>query len=197
MKIWLTRHGQTDYNKAHLMQGRLDKPLNETGIKQAKAARESLLAKHPELVFDAVYSSPLKRAVKTASIIGAVPTSEIIIDERIIEVDFGRYEKKKYHMLGLAMSLFWALPEIFPAPKTVEPVSSMVERSHAFLKELEQKDYENVLVVCHGGILRALCGYMEDRPNGIKWRPKPRNCEIRAYESVHGTHKFLESITHE
>lgn len=80
------------------------------------------------------------------------------------------------------MTLYWMLPEIIPAPKTVEPVSSMVKRSRSFIEDLKKEDYENVLVVCHGGIIRALCGVLENRRNGIKWRPRPQNCEIRKYE---------------
>ena len=188
MKIWITRHGQTDLNKAKLMQGRTDAPLNENGIRQAEAARRSI----GDIKFDAVWSSPLIRAVRTASIIGNVPEEEVITDERIIETDFGRYEQKPYHFLGIPMTLYWALPEIFPAPSTVETIRSMTGRSHAFLKELEQMPCENVLVVCHGGIIRALCGYMEDRKTGILWRPKPHNCEIRVYESLDGKHRNVK-----
>lgn len=188
MKIWITRHGQTDFNKNRLMQGRTDAPLNETGIAQARAARERIGDVH----FDAVYASPLQRAVTTASIIGDVDEKNILRDERIIEVDFGKYELKKYYLLGPRMTLFWAWPEVIPAPETVETVRSMVERSSDFLSELEKKDYGNVLVACHGGIMRALCGYMEDRPNGIAWRPHPHNCEIRVYSSENGRHTFLK-----
>ena len=195
MLIWLTRHGQTDLNHSRLMQGRVDEPLNETGLRQAEQMREQLLQQYPDLQFDAVYSSPLDRAVTTASIIGGIPRESVIPDDRILEVDFGKYEKKKYWLLGPAMTLYWALPEVFPAPKTVESVSSMVRRSSDFLQELEKKDYQNVLVTCHGGILRALCGYMEDRSNGIRWRPKPHNCEVRVYESVNGIHKTIDDIT--
>ena len=92
------------------------------------------------------------------------------------------------------MTLYWAFPEIFPAPPTVETNASMTERSRSFLKELEACSSENVLVACHGGILRALCGYMEDRENGIKWRPKPHNCEVRIYESGEDGHHFLRSL---
>lgn len=178
MKLWLVRHGQTDMNKAKQMQGRLDIPLNETGIAQAKEAAAQVAG----ISFDAVYSSPLQRAFTTASIISGRPAAEIITDDRIIEVDFGNYERRGYYHLGPWMTLFWALPEVFPAPPTVEPISSMVKRSSSFIEELQDKPYENVLVSCHGGIIRALCGCLESRPKGILWRPKPRNCEFRTYE---------------
>ena len=89
MKIWITRHGQTRLNKARLMQGLTDEPLNETGIMQAKKTREMIGDVH----FDAVYASPLNRAIMTGSIIGGVDPSEVIIDPRIIEADFGKYEQ--------------------------------------------------------------------------------------------------------
>ncbi|MGM9946533.1 histidine phosphatase family protein [Floccifex sp.] len=187
MKIWLTRHGQTKYNKQKLMQGLTDEPLNETGIQQAKQVREKI----GDIHFDAVYASPLDRAITTASIIGNVDKKEVIQDPRIIETNFGKYELHKYYLLGIRFSLFWAFPEIFKEPESVESISSMVQRSSSFLKELETKDYENVLVVCHGGIIRALCGYLEDKKNGIKWRPKPHNCEVRIYESINGNHKKI------
>lgn len=190
MKIWITRHGQTDLNAKELMQGRSDVPLNEVGIAQAKAAREKI----GDVKFDAVYASPLIRAQQTASIIGDVPMEDIIIDDRIIEADFGKYEALPYKRLGIPMTLFWACPEIFPAPKTAETVEQMIERSHAFLKELEKKDYKNVLVVCHGGIIRVLKGYMEDAKKGYVWRPRPKNCEIRVYESKNGKHKIAETF---
>ena len=189
MKIWITRHGQTNLNRAHLMQGRTDEPLNSTGISQAQAMRSLLLAEYGGLRFDAVFSSPLKRAVETASIIGGIPAEEVRIDSRLIETDFGIYEKRKYYLMGPAMTLYWALPELFPAPASFETIASMVSRSRSFLSELGTYPYENVLLACHGGILRALCGCLEDRPNGIRWRPKAGNCEVRIYESPDGGHK--------
>lgn len=187
MKIWVTRHGQTNLNKNKLMQGIVDEPLNDTGRTQAKSVRESI----GDIKFDAVFASPLDRAIETATIVGNVGRDEIIVDDRIIEVNFGKYERKSYYLLGPAMTAYWTLPEVFNAPKTVETIPSMVERTKDFLQELEQKDYENVLVVCHGGIIRAICGYLEDKPNGIKWRPKPKNCEVRVYESINGNHRLI------
>ena len=190
MHIWVTRHGQTRLNRAKLMQGLTDEPLNETGIRQATDARSKI----GNITFDAVYASPLDRAVKTGAIVGGIDPADVIIDRRIIEVDFGKYEQKKYFLLGPAMTLYWALPEIFPAPKTVETTASMKARSSEFLKELEQKGYENVLISCHGGIMRALSGYLTDKKNGLMWRPKPHNCEIRVFEAKNGKHKLIRTI---
>ncbi|MBR6398042.1 MAG: histidine phosphatase family protein [Lachnospiraceae bacterium] len=190
MIIYLTRHGQTNLNKARLMQGLTDEPLNETGLAQARAMREKIGNVH----FDAVYASPLNRAVMTGAIIGGVDPSEVITDPRIIEADFGVYEKKKYFSLGPAMTLYWTLPEIFPAPKSVETTASLRKRSSSFLRELEEKNYGTVLIACHGGIMRALSGYLEDKKNGLAWRPKPHNCEVRVYEAKDGRHRTVERI---
>ena len=162
MKIWITRHGQTDLNRTRRMQGRVECPLNEKGISQARQSRKNI----DDIHFDAVYASPLQRAQMTGSIIGDVDPSEIIVDPRLIETDFGIYEKRKYYLLGPAMTAYWIMPKIFPAPPSVETIASMKARAVSFLKDLEKKDYENVLVACHGGIMRALCGYLEDAPDG-------------------------------
>ncbi|MBQ3796345.1 MAG: histidine phosphatase family protein [Butyrivibrio sp.] len=180
MKVYVVRHGQTDFNAQKIMQGRSDIPLNDTGRAQAKAAREKL----GDIKFDVVYSSPLIRAVETASIIGAVPKEQIITDERIIEACFGKYEGMVYGKMGLPMILFWAVPEIFPAPATAETTDEMIERIRSFFKELETKGYENVLITCHGGIIRVIRGYLEGARRGYIWRPRPKNCEFWVYESV-------------
>lgn len=197
MKIWIARHGQTRLNAERRLQGRVDEPLSEHGIEQARAMR----AKYGDVTFDAVYASPLKRAVKTAEILGNTDCEHITIEPRVIEVDFGKYELRSYAEMGIPLSLHWILPEVFPAPATVESIASMKERSVSFLKELEaleeererngEKPWENVLVACHGGIMRTLTGYLDDRRTGLWWRPKPHNCETRVFETNHGKHTLI------
>ena len=177
MNIYITRHGETKYNKLSLMQGRTDEPLNETGILQAEKAKGEL----EKIKFDAVYSSPLCRAVKTASIMGNISEDKIIQDERIIEVDFGPYELKPYGRLGLHMTLYWIYPFILKPPANVEALDTVTKRVSSFVNDLLTKDYENVLIVCHGGIVRVLSGIFENRKRKAKWFPKPHNCEIRKY----------------
>ncbi|MBR3004986.1 MAG: histidine phosphatase family protein, partial [Lachnospiraceae bacterium] len=86
--IYIIRHGQTEMNNVKALQGRSDHPLNETGVKQAEDTAE-LLADQG-IKFDYVFSSPLIRAVQTAKLIS--PENEPVVDERLIEMDYGKYE---------------------------------------------------------------------------------------------------------
>lgn len=190
MKIYLTRHGQTDLNAKNLMQGRSDIPLNEMGRSQARAAHDKIA----DVKFDAVYSSPLDRAIETAEIISGVSRSQILIDERIIETDFGKYEQRPYATMGLPMNLYWMLPEVFKAPETVESTKEMIERVRSFFEDLEKKNYDTVLIACHGGIIRVIRGYLEGAKRGYIWRPRPKNCEIRIYESCNEEYKLIQDI---
>ena len=84
--IYIIRHGKTELNKANVLQGRSDYPLNEEGISQAKRAACGMSG----IDFSNVFSSPLKRAVQTAELVA--PGIKAVIDERLIEMDYGPYE---------------------------------------------------------------------------------------------------------
>ena len=100
MKIYVMRHGQTDWNLAGKAQGRTDIELNDTGIEQAKQAKKQI----DNYKIDLIICSPLKRARKTAEIINEAINCQIISDERIIERGFGNIEGKTDEILaGLAV----------------------------------------------------------------------------------------------
>lgn len=82
MKIYLVRHGETDWNKQLIIQGRTDNPLNETGRKQANRSKQFF----KDIDIDLIVSSSLSRAIETATIAIGKPD---IIDDSFIERDFG------------------------------------------------------------------------------------------------------------
>jgi probable phosphoglycerate mutase len=88
LRIYLARHGETDWNAEHRLQGSTDTALNSTGLKQAAQLAESLKGIH----FDAVYSSTLRRSRDTADIVrGATPLKTVAaLNERSV----GKFEGK-------------------------------------------------------------------------------------------------------
>ena len=90
MEIFVVRHGQTDWNVCHKVQGSCDIELNDKGIEQAGITAEKLKSDD----FDIIICSPLKRARQTAEIINQGRNILIVYDDRIAERNFGDYEGK-------------------------------------------------------------------------------------------------------
>ena len=87
-EIILVRHGETDWNVAEVFRGRIDIELNETGIKQAELLAEYLSKQK----IDAIYSSPLKRALKTAEIIATYHKLGVEITSGLIDFNYGKWQ---------------------------------------------------------------------------------------------------------
>ncbi|CAM3207234.1 histidine phosphatase family protein [Asticcacaulis taihuensis] len=88
MTFYVLRHGQTDWNVQMRLQGSTDIPLNETGRAQANVAARILAGEG----ITKIIASPLSRALETARIVGASAGIEPVIDDRLIERNFGLFE---------------------------------------------------------------------------------------------------------
>jgi len=86
--IILARHGETEWNVAEVFRGRIDIELNETGMKQAELLAEYL----SNVEIDAIYSSPLKRALKTAKVIASYHKLNVEIVPGLIDFDYGKWQ---------------------------------------------------------------------------------------------------------
>ncbi len=158
MKLYLVRHGQTDWNLHQRVQGETNVPLNKTGLMQARDLRRQTQS----LDFELCYASPLLRAAQTALTI-VDGRSEIIYDSRLKERSFGRLE-------GTYLPK-WELikPDIFDRNintnvQGIEPILSLDARTSDFLREVYQKhDPEaKILVVAHAGSLKSLLASLMD-----------------------------------
>jgi len=96
MRLVLVRHGETEHNRGQLTLGRADVPLNERGLAQAAALGRSFVEKP-----DAVFASPLQRAAATARQIADAHGMDVLLDDRLIEMDVGEMEHLTRDELGL------------------------------------------------------------------------------------------------
>ena len=146
--IALVRHGETDWNRERRVQGHTDTPLNETGRRQA-AALAATLAGEP---IAAVYTSDLARARDTASVLAEQRGLEVRSDPRLREKHFGTWEGLHDH------EVLERFPEAATGPwGDGETTAEMEERVLLALGEIaSQHPDEQVLVVTHGGPLRAV-----------------------------------------
>lgn len=172
--IYIIRHGQTDWNVEGRNQGRTDIELNETGIKQAEKTAEKLKGEK----FDFVFSSPLKRAYKTAQI---VSNNHIITNSRLIERCNGDLEGKlKSEYEGL---VDFADPN--ESRYGIEPLPAFRKRIADFFDDILKKYPEkNILIVTHAGIsIYARCYFEGEPKDGDYSKYKLKNCEILKYDN--------------
>ncbi|MEG2303963.1 MAG: histidine phosphatase family protein [Lachnospiraceae bacterium] len=197
MKLYIVRHGETDWNKEKRVQGHSDIPLNEFGISLAKKTAIGL----KNVKFDVAYSSPLCRASETARLIIDDDNVPRIEDERLEEIGFGEYEglccsKEGWNIPDREFKKFFESPDEYKAPKGGESFAEVKNRAHLFLRELYQKkEYENsnVLIATHGA---TLCGMLNDMKNlGLSefWQGGiHRNCAVTIAEVHQGKPTILE-----
>jgi probable phosphoglycerate mutase len=93
MTLALVRHGETLDNRAGRLLGRSNPPLTAMGRVQVRAVAAALADEDPI----AVYTSPLERAVQTATFIARACSCEVVVDERLIEIDYGEWERRPLH----------------------------------------------------------------------------------------------------
>ena len=166
MKLYIVRHGQTDWNLEGRVQGQADIPLNDTGINQAENLKEKLRSYD----LDICYCSPLKRAVQTA---------EIAIDGRMQIIFDDDLKERSYGDLEGIDTRDWNVDEFDRKLNTseggMEPINSLLARSKKVLERIkaENPDDAKVLIVGHETFFKTLhyniVGY-DDSTNFLDFR---------------------------
>lgn len=181
--LYIIRHGQTELNTKMLMQGRSDHPLNETGMAQAAEAAGRFAEMGVKI--DKVYTSPLIRAVQTARKIA--PDAELVVDERLIEMDYGPYEGMDLRNPAPEVKSFFKDFVNVPAPKGMEPLSDIVARLGRFLEDILKEAVErNVLISTHAIAMKGALEYLTPESHGSYWAKNIGNCDIYAAEASAG-----------
>ena len=175
MRLFLVRHGETDWNREGRFQGQQDTPLNDRGRGQARGVAERLRGHR----FDAVISSPLSRALDTARAIqtAAGRTDPVILEGGITEIHHGDWEGR----LASEVRSLW--PDLLdrwhrtpeevrmpgPGGETLEEVRARaVEAVDRLVRSFP--DSADLCVASHDAVLKALLCHWMDAPLGSFWR---------------------------
>ncbi|SDA09595.1 probable phosphoglycerate mutase [Ruminococcus sp. YE71] len=179
--LYIIRHGKTDWNEQHKLQGQTDIPLNEEGRQMARAAAEEYRDVH----FDVCFCSPLVRARETAEILLEGRDVPIIPDERLKEMCFGEYEGMAYsfEVPNCPINALFLHPEDYTDPPGgAESFESLFARTGDLLeKEVRPllDEGKAVLIVGHGAMNSSIVCQVKNIPVKDFWSAGIENCKLK------------------
>lgn len=154
MRFIVTRHGQTEWNRMRKIQGITDIPLNETGRQQAEQLSNYLVEHYGPI--QAIYSSPLLRAVETARICAEPWDVPVQLTDDLLEIRLGDWEGLTFEEIGERhpeqMRLWETEPHHCKIPGDSEAISVIWDRLLYFfdrLKEMHEPTNDTILCVTH------------------------------------------------
>lgn len=160
--LYVVRHCQSAGNAGGRFQGRFDGPVNETGEKQL----ELLSLRFRNVHLDAIYSSPLIRAYRTAEAINKFHGLPIQKDDGLLEIDVGEIENQLLSDIAVKYPLLahnWdSAPDLcqFPGGETMVQVYRRI--NHAIDEIIEENPGKTVAISTHGGVIRNLYARVEN-----------------------------------
>lgn len=178
MLLYLVRHGETEWNRMHRIQGSSDIPLNDTGRTQARATGRLLARRR----WHAVYSSPLSRAMQTAELIAEeLGLPQPVADQGLVERHYGEAE-------GLTD---WEVDSRYPGSTPVpgrESRSAVAARVIPALLELAERHSDQaIVVVTHGGVIRSVLQAVE----ADQRHERIRNGSVHSFRHVDGALELI------
>lgn len=196
MLIYLVRHGETEWNKAHRLQGRSDIKLNEKGRELALITGKAF----EDRSLDVIFSSPLIRAYETASLIRGHRDTSIVCDDRIKEICFGDYEGKETEELmkdgSGRLQAFFGETEKYDPPDGGESIDELRARTQSFLDDKIlacENIYDNVMIVAHGACNCSIRLNMLKLPNDQFWKGAyQHNCCVSTIELKNGKYTMQD-----
>lgn len=178
--LYIIRHGKTDWNERHKIQGRTDIPLNDEGRAMAEEAHEE----YKNVNFDVVFCSPLVRAKETAEILLKGRNLPINFDDRLMEMSFGEYEgiENSFDIPDCPINVLFFHPEEYTTPvKGAESIDDLIARTGDFLREKVEPELEkgkDVLIVGHGAMNSSIVSQVWNLPREKFWSAGIPNCKL-------------------
>ena len=179
-EIILVRHGETDWNVVEVFRGRIDVELNEAGLKQA----ELLAGYLASIKIDAVYSSPLKRALRTAEVIADRKKLEAKITHGLVDFDFGSWQGLSHQEVRDKYQALYA--EWLDHPERVrmpagESLGDVRERAMTVVDDVMGQYNGSVVLVSHRVVNKVLICALLGLDNSHFWNIRQDTCGLTSF----------------
>lgn len=165
MRLYLVRHGETDWNIASRIQGQTDIALNEKGRQQAEEFAAAISEQGYQI--DCIYTSFKQRAHETAEIIGEALGIKPKVQPGLEEICLGKWEgytwKQVRELFGEEYQM-WRDNRRYQQPPSGESYQQLLNRLLPALGDMIGKEEGNVLVVTHSAVIMTLLSYLYDTP---------------------------------
>ncbi len=179
MKIFVIRHGQTNYNLQHLCNSDPSKDvfLTEQGMQQAETAAQELKDK----AFEVIFISNLRRTQQTAEIVNRYHNVQLKVDDRLGDRKTGFDSKPAADFFAAVNASPNGLSAKF---NDGESFVEEKERVFSFLNELTNSNYKSVLIVTHAEIMQIIYGYFHNLTDKDMWEmPEFKNTEVVVFDT--------------
>lgn len=154
MSIYLIRHTEIDLPKG-MCYGQLDAPLKKTHLRDFSKIKK-LLPKN----YGQVISSPHQNCVELAKFLDENYTT----DQSLLELNFGDWEGQLWQDINTEELKNWSENIVHARPKNGENLLELFQRVSQFFNKLRMNESENIVVVCHTGVIRCLIASMMHIP---------------------------------
>lgn len=199
LKLYIVRHGETEYNVQKRMQGSIDSPLTERGKAHAKDLRNHLQG----VRFDKIYSSPSERACKTAEIIRGEAVIPIQIENEFREMNLVHWEGKSREELTALYpeehDRFWDSPHLHQL-EGGDTFQEVQERAVAMLyKLIHENKNGNILIVTHSVVILTISLFFRQLPIERLWEPPyihDTSVTLLAAEQGEARLEYIGDISH-
>jgi broad specificity phosphatase PhoE len=192
-RVILIRHGETTWNREEVFRGRADVALSERGHEQGRLVAEALR----EEQIEAVYSSPLSRALETARPLAEACKLKVVADDRLTDMSFGEWERRprtEVEQADPARYQTWLTePQAFRAPGG-ESLAEVLERAWPALGEIAARHREGcAAVVSHRVVCKLLLCAALGAGEAAFWRLRVDTASISMLNAT-GDHWVVTSI---
>jgi broad specificity phosphatase PhoE len=191
-RVYLVRHGTTDWNKEEIFRGRLDCKLNETGQAEARALAEYFKA----IPLQAIYSSPLSRAMETAQAVAQAKALQVVPHPGFIDIDFGEWQglplkevREKYSDL---YRLWRERPEAINFPGGENLARARARAWEGLQKIVQENPEKTALIIAHRVVTKVLICAVLGLDDTHFWRIKQDTTAVNCFEYTRGL--FVTSL---